>query len=160
MNGSKLFSGLKFTNYILLCDVFQNSSCIVIFYVLNFKNLKFPLRELVLAESIYGCKKLFINVDHYYPGCFLNSSFCFLDDLRLGQMCDMFSIPYGGVVCQIYNVFTTRIVYIKSSGAKAIKDRDKNKGKLIGLMMPSGILKFFSLNVICYYSSVINLYLN
>jgi ribosomal protein L2 len=154
-------SGLRFFRRILLCKIYQCGFFYTNFFVIGYQFVKFPPKQIMLVKNIYGNKQFLLGVETCYPGSILYYNYLStLNKLFPAQLAVLDIIPIGGCICQIYNFLNTQISFVKSSGSKAIKDREFTKVKVIGIKMPSGILKFFSLHTLCVYSSLTNLFLN
>jgi large subunit ribosomal protein L2 len=161
ISGSAALSGLKRFSRIFLCKIYQNGFFFTNLYVIGHQFLKFPLRQIMLVSDLYGNKKFLLGVEACYPGSRLYYSYFFYTNkLFPAQLAILDIIPIGGNICQIYNLLINRVSFVKSSGSKAIKDREFTKVKIVGVKMPSGILKFFSPYTVCVFSSVTNLFLN
>jgi ribosomal protein L2 len=143
-----------------MCRIYQSGFSREIFYVIDYQNLKFPLREIILTSTLYGNRKIFLSMQYCCPGSILNVSMSYMSRLFAASKIFLENVPNGGIVCQIFNFSCNRVIFIRSSGTKAVKNRELRKRKLISLDMPSGISKLFSLYTVCFYSAITNLFLN
>jgi ribosomal protein L2 len=162
--GNNVLRGLKFFRKIFLCKFYQSgffyNNFYNNFYVMCYQVLKFPPKEVMIVNTIYGFKKALLSVDFCYPGSLLYYNSQSSNKLLLTQLTTIEFIPLGGIISQLFGKFFNKSVFVKSSGCKAIKNREKSKAKLVGVIMPSKILKYFKLSTICVYSSIVNFFLN
>jgi hypothetical protein len=158
--GVQIIKRIKRFSRNLMCQVYYLNVVDMPFYVTDFQFLKFPIRSIVLATTLFGCQKFLLGTDFLFPGSILYQNNAKFYGLLLNQVVSLELIPINGCVCQIFSLLFDRVVFVKSSGAVAKKEQDTKKGKLIGLRMPSNQLKLFSCNTLCVYSVILNSMLN
>jgi hypothetical protein len=158
--GKNVIKRVKRFSRNLMCEVYSLNLVDVLFCIIGFQFLKFPLRVISLATTLSGCKKFLLGTDFLFPGSILYQNNTILQGLVMNQVVDLRLIPINGCVCQIFNSFSNRVVFVKSSGTYAKKKQDTRKGKLVGLKMPSKQLKLFSCDTLCVYSTVLNVLLD
>jgi hypothetical protein len=121
---------------------------------------KFSLKELMLAKSVYGLARFFLNTEFSYPGFKIRPTNSLFVTYVLNQIVILYFIPVNYAISQIFSQTSERAAFVRSTGVKAVKFSDLKKKKLISVSMPSKILKLFARNVLCTCAPLTNLSLH
>lgn len=131
------------------------------FFCCYFGYSKYPLREYILAKTLYNQSKLFLNTELAYPG------FKFADyknSLNLSsdvnQLVTLDDIPLAATICYVFNCSNSKVSFARSSGVKAIRRKNQKKSKLVYVELPSQKLILLPTTTGGYLTSVKNLFLN
>lgn len=127
------------------------------FFFFCFGYSKYPLREYILAKSVYNHSNLFLNTDLGYPGFKIMP---YQQISVVNQIVVLDEVPLTAAISYVFNISDTKATFARSSGVKAIRRKNLKKSKLVYVELPSEKLSLLPSTGHCYLTAVKNLFLN
>lgn len=161
LQGPKLVRGVRRLTSTRLVKSFISRHSWFPFYAVSFHYYRAPLKEYILAKTIYGHEKLFTHTEWTYPGFKMYPTTLKSDNRPLiNQLITLDEVPLNSVISQIFNNKNQHVAYAKSSAATAYRRKNLKKTKLVYVELPSKQLKLFAYNTFCFFAPMKNLFLH
>lgn len=76
-----------------------------------------------------------------------------LKEIHFGLPCYVKSVPFFYVISNLFTLEKLKFTYVVSSGTRCNKIPTDKRSKLLKIMLPSGLVKFFSPKTLCLVGS-------
>jgi ribosomal protein L2 len=120
---------------------------------------RFPSRELIFCENVFGTRAVYAYADLVFPGDIF-SVMSPAGKKTVNQFFPIKSIPINIPIGFVFNQTNIKATFARGSGTSAFKKRAEKKIKFSCIILPSNSEAFLPNETLCVTGFATNLYLN